>query len=279
MGVVKVTGLNLKKHEDMIPKVFVPYIMKGSMTAVAGYFSDEYAGIMIYDTEFDMINLRCIYVDPAYRRLGVAEELFLSLPDMRIAFSYEAICDRSTLEPFFDAMGVETERLYVPLADFNLDDALTMLSKKRVNEAEECGTFLDEFDRSLEDAAEKWFKHGFAENGLIDGEYIPGSIFYITEGAITGGIILRKEEPGIYDYIMSGASTKPEDIINIDYLFCEIPDKKVMPGMMNRVIRRLKDEYGKGTRIHGFLMNESSKKIYRSLFGEADVMIPVVTTV
>ena len=279
MSVEIIRNSKALKYKDFIPGEFMEGVMTGQLQAIGGFFADDRAGALVYEKEDDLIIIRSIYVAPEFRRLGVGTELFEELPEGKISVTYEAVDDRVTLEPFFEAVDVELERLDVPFADFTVGRARNALKRLNADRAGEMGSFLDELTPSQENVVLSWFYDEFGEAGLDRSTYDSCSIFYLEKGSVKGAIFIRRDEPSDYDIVVNGPDSPPDDLLDIDYIFCNSPNKKALPAMMNKLIKRLSNEHKDTSRIQGLIMNDSGLNMYRVLFGDAAVSIPVFVSV
>lgn len=279
MSVEIIRNSKALKYKDFIPGEFMEGVMTGQLQAIGGFFADDRAGALVYEKEDDLIIIRSIYVAPEFRRLGVGTELFEELPEGKISVTYEAVDDRVTLEPFFEAVDVELERLDVPFADFTVGRARNALKRLNADRAGEIGSFLDELTPSQENVVLSWFSDEFGEEGLDRTTYDSASIFYLEKGEVKGAIFIRRDEPSDYDIVVNGPDSPPDDLLDIDYIFCNSSNKKALPAMMNKLIKRLSNEHKDTSRIQGLIMNDSGLNMYRVLFGDAAVSIPVFVSV
>lgn len=276
MSAEKISKNQISKFKNFIPGEYLKALMNGEIGAIGGYFNGDPAGILMYEVFDRQIILRVLYVAPEFRRLGIATELMEALPEGKISFSYEAVGDRTTLGPFFDTIDVETERIDAPFADFTLKEAKLALERREAFDIPEAGIFYDEVDATQEKIILDWFRDSFNEKGLDDEVYDPASIFYIEDGKVKGAIFLRKDEPSVFDIIVNGPDKKPADLLAIDYLFCKAVDKKILPGMMNKFLKRLSSEHKEDTKVQGLIVNEKGQSLYRSLFGDIGISIPII---
>jgi hypothetical protein len=278
MSAEKIKAIQISKYKEYVPEEFTKSLMTGELEAIGGFFGDDPAGTLIFEKVRGKVIIRSIYTAPEFRRLGVATDMFELLPKGEICVSYEAVDDKVTLEPFFEAMDVELERLDVPLADFTLGKARDSLKKAQAQRAGEYGIFLDELKSNEENIVFDWFKDEFSEGGLDGTSYDSSSLFYVENNKVKGAIFLRKDEATDYDIIQNGPDSPPPDILDIDYIFCESSNKKVLPGMMNKLVERLSAEHKDNTRIQGLIMPETGEELYNSLFGEVMTYVPVLFT-
>ena len=275
MSVEKLKNHKAIKFKGFIPGEYLDDVISGKMEGLGGYFADDMAGALIYEREDDLVTIRSIYVAPEYRRLGVGTELFDELPKGRISVTYEAVDDRVTLEPFFEAVDVELDRIDVPFADFTIGRARNALKRIDSYRAGEAGCFLDQLSPSQENTVLSWFKDEFGESGLDRATYDSSSIFYLEKNEVKGAVFIRKDVPSDFDIVVNGPDSSPDELFDIDYIFCDSSNKKALPAMMNRLIKRLSEEHKDTSRIQGLIMSDGGLKMYRALFGDAAVLIPV----
>ena len=278
MSAEKIKNTNVLKFKEYIPQEFIKGIMSRELNAIAGFFNDEYVGALVYEESGALVVIRSIYVDPAFRLLEVGTDLFELLPKKEISVTYEAEEDRVTLEPFFEAMDVALDRYDAPFANFTLGDAKKALKRIDASRCGDYGVFQDELDVKQEDIVMSWFKNEFGEVGL-DGEvYSPCSIFYIENDQVKGAVFIRRDEANDFDIILNGPDSPPDDLLVVDYIFCDSSNKKVLPGMMYKLVSRLAEEYRDTTVIQGLIMSEKGMELYKSMFGEPEMYIPVFST-
>ena len=138
------------------------------------------------------------------------------------------------------------------------------------------GTELfEELSPDQENMILDWFEEEFGENGLDQDTYDSSSIFYIEKEEVRGAVFIRQDSPSDYDIVVNGPDSPPDDLLDIDYIFCPSSDKKALPGMMNKLIKRLSKEHKDTSRIQGFIMNDDGLELYKSLFGVPEIEIPI----
>ncbi len=278
MSAEKIKNTNVLKFKEYIPKEYIKSIMNRELSAIAGFFNDEYVGALVYEENGGLVVIRSIYVDPAFRLLEVGTDMFELLPKKEISLTYEAEEDRVTLEAFFEAMDVALDRYDAPFANFTLADAKKALKRIDASRSGDYGIFQDKLDYRQEDIVMGWFKDEFGEAGL-DGEvYSPSSIFYLENNEVKGAIFIRRDEANDFDIILHGPDSPPEDLLVVDYIFCDSSNKKVLPGMMYKLVTRLSEEFKDDTVIQGLIMSEKGLELYKSMFGEPEMYIPVFST-
>ncbi len=271
------------------------------MTALGAFFAGEPAGVLLYEnrtaektvnaedlqdlpeglTEGDTVSvpvmeLRSLYVAPEFRRLGVGTELMDALPEGRLTFTYEATDDRVTLEPFFDAVDVETERLDIPFGEFYVVDAIEMLEQKYPHGEETEALFYEDLTMGQSKVAEGWLEASFGARGLYDQVYDRRCIFLLSENSVKAAMIIREVEPSDFDVLSLDEGEEPEKTFFLDYLFCEPGQMKQLPGMMKKLAERLYRDQGANARMQAFLMNREGQRLYASLFGEPEIEIPLI---
>ncbi len=301
MSVTELSHRPLRKFRELLPGEYISDIREDRVKALGAYFAEEPAGVLLYEdrtvektvTEEDpenrpegrgegdtvsvpVMELRCLYVAPEFRRLGVATELMDALPEGRLTFTYEATDDRVTLEPFFDAVDVETERLDIPFGEFYVVDAIEELEQKYPHGEETDAVFYEALTMGQSKVVEGWMESSFGARGLYDQVYDRRCMFLLAEDAVKAALIIREVEPSEFDVLSLDEGEEPEKTFFLDYLFCEPGQLKQLPGMMKKMAERLYNDQGANARMQAFLMNREGQKLYASLFGDPEIEIPLI---
>ncbi len=277
MSTFELNNINFKSFLRMIPDELWDFIERGRFKVVGAKFFDEPAGAAVYEeTDGEMIILKSIYVAPEYRRLGIGTEIIEALRDKKFVFSYEAIDDRTSLEPFFEAVDVITNRIDIPLGEFTYSEMINALKKNKVKINKLKGEHYKDLTRKDKVIVEKWIYNEYGEMTNFGNVYDESSVFYIQDGIVEGAIILHKELPSVYDIIVTGVESEPRDLWFLDYVYNGTSKYSVLFGMINKVIKGNMDNMEADDVIQAHLSTNNGLELYRSFFGEPSVYIPLI---
>ena len=240
-------------------------VKEGELIGIGGNFGDDPAGVVVYRyDEKESADLRYIYVEPEYRRLGVGTELIDATECSYFDFTYEATGDRVNLEPFFTAVDIYTEKIEYPFSELSVKKIKEEFLKNGVLKAKNTGSFYSEMDGEKKKAFSDWMQSEFGESAFLYTTDRPKSIFNFKDGH-TDSVVLVSE--------------MNSDTLNLDYIFSQSRDSVEMLGMLRRVFEKALSDYGTEAYIRMMPKMEDGMKIYNKLFGEVTESIPVVFAV
>ncbi len=265
MSTEKIYASNIKEFKDLMPQELCAGIKAGELRAIGSRYSDEPAGVILYNTVAkDQADLYYIYVEPEYRRLGVGTELIDATDCSYFDFVFEATDDRVTLEPFFAANDILTERVEYPFTELSVKKIKEEFVKNGVYRAKESGTFYDEMDNAKKQVVANWMQNEYGES--LSGYALdkPKSIFSVKNGDTDSAVLL---------------SEMNEDTLNLDYVYSKSKNSVEMVGMLRRIFEKALSDYGTETYIRMMPKMEEGMKLYNKLFGDVKDEIPVVYSV
>lgn len=264
MDVVKITGENIAEYANMIPMEYMAEVGNGDLPAIGGIFDDTPAGVIVWKTDKDneKVVLLSLFVLPEYRRLGVASMLLSQLRDRSISFSYTAIDDRAELEPFFEAVGFDTERIDYPLGHLTLSFAEEALKQDKYSSVGVAGAKYSELGREQKRLVAEWLSQNFEQSIFSYSGNIAPSVFLIDKDAVYGCALLREEEKGH---------------VEIDLVHYDRDNKKELIAMLNKTLSELSASHTPDTEIEMLLTTEEGKSLYEGLFGECEDSFAVIS--
>ncbi len=262
MSTEMINSKNLKDYKDLLAKEHMEGIRQGYFSGIGARFSDEVAGVILFCiTESRTADLYYIYVDPVYRRLGIGTELIDATSCSYFTFTYEATGDRVTLEPFFTALDIETERVDYPYSEISMTKIKEGLTKQNVIKAKRSGSFINELESKEKDIISKWVVEGFGENPVAYYADRPKSIFYLKDSSVYAAILLSE----LYD-----------DTLSLDYVYSKNASPLSFAGMMKRILEKALEDYGGEAYVRMLPKTEDGMDLYTSLFGETERAVPIV---
>lgn len=154
--------------------------------AVGAVWDNATVGMALFSTEDSTLFLDYIYVDPAYRKKGVASDILKGMQKEvapmgchRMEVYYESSSDE--LDAFFNAMGFATvvdEKTYkIPASDFLASDFFQKIKDKKASNSVVSMDKLNDRQKKL--LYNELVRTGFDVEALSEGRYDPTRSFVV----------------------------------------------------------------------------------------------------
>ena len=260
-----ISSKNIRYFKSLMPDELGQDVKDGLISGIGAWFADEPAGVILYRGQgSEQADLLYIYVEPEYRRLGVGSELIEATECTYFNFIYEATGDRVTLEPFFDAVDIMTERVDYPFSELSLKQIKEEFLKHSVLKAQKKGSFFDEMESDEKAVVSKWMmdEYGVSITGYSTDK--PKSIFSVRDGHTDSAVLL---------------SEMNDDTLNLDYIYSARKNKGELLGMLHRAFRKALSDYGTESYIRMMPKTDDGMNLYNKLFGEVTDTVPVIVSV
>lgn len=260
-GIIKAYQLDDYKH--YIPGELIAGIRSGQLSCIGGDFMDEPAGALVYEElASGGVLLRSIYVDEAYRRLYVAGDMIELIMDKRIYFTYEATGDRASLEPFFDAMDIDTVRYDCPMSYLPLAVVEKRLKDVGIYKADENGATFADLTPDRRKIAMKWMVEKCNERGEAYDWIHPDSVFLIENEKVVACVLLSDMEQGL---------------ISVDLVYSESRDPRKLLGLFAHLVLNVQEDYDRDTDIRMIMTSVDGERMFGRIFNEANYMVPIIS--
>jgi GNAT superfamily N-acetyltransferase len=254
---------NIKEYQGIIPSGYLLKVSEGALRAEGALFGGSVAGAVIWHDEKSDMVLDFIYVMPEYRRLGVGSMLMEQLSGQHLQFSYVASGDRVTLEPFFDALDVYTERSDCPVGSITLRDVKDGFETKKVSRAGIKGLTVDELTFQEKGVVTNWLKSDFGVDFDSYNDPKVPSVFYLKDNEIEAALVMG----------MGG-----EGLIDLDLAYCSPGNEVLFAGLFNKAVSELEKNFDDDVRIEMLLTTDEGAGLYTGLFGETAFSVPVMVS-
>ncbi len=249
---------------QLIPPEFYEGAKRGQFFCIGGDFMEEPAGALVYEKTKGGNLLRSIYVKEDFRRLGIASDMMEVLGDDPVFFTYEATGDRAALEPFFDAMDIDTRRIDCPMCYLSLKDIEKNLEMFGVFDVEEKGTAFAELDLIQRKSVMQWMVQNLNERGEAYEWIHPDSTFLMEGKKVKACVLISEMEPGL---------------LSVDLVYSEYKDFRKLMGLFAHIFINIQIDYPKNPNVRMIMTTDSGKKLYEKIFGNAGFTVPVITAV
>ena len=251
-------------YSRFIPEELFFGAKSGEFSCIGGTFMDEPAGALVCEKLMgDAVLLRSIFVEEPYRRMSVATDMMELISDKRIYFTYEATGDRATLEPFFDAMDIDTEKLFCPMGYHFIGDVDERLTELGAYKVSECGTTFSDMKPDERKTVMKWMEAYCNERGEAYDWVHPDSSFLMADDTVQACVLLSEMEEGILS-------------VDLVYIAPGGDPKKLM-GLFARLMLNVQVDYPADTSVRMLMTTEEGRRLYKKLFGDAKITLPIVT--
>ncbi len=262
MSAMILKAYQLDDYRNYIPWELLTGIRSGQFLCIGGTFMDEPAGALVYEElSAGGVLIRSIYVDEAYRRLYVAGDMMEMIMDKKIFFTYEATGDRASLEPFFDAMDIDTMRFDCPMCYLPLRVVEERLNDVGVNKATENGSTFADLSVAHRKVAMRWMAEKCNERGEAYDWIHPDSVFLIEDDKVVSCVLLSDMEKGL---------------VSVDLVYNESRDPRKLLGLFLHLILNIQVDYDRDIDVRMILTSKDGERLFGHILGEANYMVPVI---
>ena len=261
MNIMSFDEVSAQEAVSFLPADYFYLFKKNELKGAVAYFAKRLVGAVAWKAKDKTAELLSIYVAPEARRLGVGTDLLQdAVQNMKkagcseIHFKYSEYGDRTSLAPFFNNNGFETDVDEIPLGKKPLSEMIAGVGKKGVDKAKGEGACIFEMDGREKAAAKNALTEMSDQDIDIYDKQWPGTYVIMDGAKVLTAAFLREEGEGT---------------ISIDYLF-NSGTSKDLASLLRRIIERIGDHYPGDTEVEMLLATESGEKLYEAMFGKAD---------
>ncbi len=256
--------LNIDDYRHLIPGELFNGAKSGEFTCIGGTFMDEPAGALVCeDLKGNAVLIRSIYVEEPYRRLSVATDMMELIAGKKIYFTYEATGDRATLEPFFEAMDIYTQRLDCPMGFLTLGEIDKRLRALGTSKVPESGVTFSDLEPKDRETVLKWMESYLDERGEAYDWVHPDSVFLMEDSKVKACVLISEVEEGL---------------LSVDLVYFEPgSNPKKLMGLFAWLMVNVQSDYDDSTKVRMLMTTEEGKKLFGKIIGDTEIIVPIVT--
>ncbi|MCR5097878.1 MAG: GNAT family N-acetyltransferase [Lachnospiraceae bacterium] len=243
-----------------LPAEYHSAFKKKELSGAVAYFAGKPVGTVAWKKADDAAGeLLSLYVAPEARRLGIGTGLLgYSVIEMQkaglkeIKFKYSDYGDRTSLTPFFNDSGFETDVDEMPLGRMKLSDIRTAAKKKGIDKARDEGDCIFDLDGKVKAAARNALSQVCGVDLDIYDRQWPGTYVLMDGNNVKTAAFLREED---------------DNLISLDYLL-NSGSPENLASLIEKILNRISEHYSDDTEVEMLLATGSGAKLYEAMFGK-----------